>query len=182
MPIKGSINYNNDEDFDQKWNELIKSKKDESELFMITDLIKNDLSKIECPVAEVISLKLPLVVPGILHQYSLLSVDLSYKITLKKIIESLFPGGSITGAPKKRIIKILSELENYKRGFYCGSTIFLYEDQVSASINIRSAEVMSNNKLLRYSAGGGITLNSNVDDEFDEMKMKVNSFINLLKN
>ena len=172
MPIKGSINYNNDEDFHQKWNELINSKKNESELFMITDLIKNDLSKIEGPTAEVISLKLPLEVPGILHQYSLLSVDLSYKVTLRKIVESLFPGGSITGAPKKRIIKILSELENYKRGFYCGSTIFLYKEKISASINIRSAEVMSNKKLLRYSAGGGITLNSNVEDEFDEMKMK----------
>ena len=181
MPIKGSINYGKNEDFQNKWNELINSKKNESELFMITDLIKNDLSKIEGPIAEVLSLKLPLTVPGILHQYSLLSVDLSYKVTLKKLVESLFPGGSITGAPKKRVIKILSELENYKRGFYCGATIFLYQDKVSASINIRSAEVMSNKNLLRYSAGGGITLKSNVNDEYEEMKMKVSSFINLLK-
>jgi anthranilate/para-aminobenzoate synthase component I len=122
-----------------------------------------------------------LVVPGIIHQYSLLSVDLDYKVRLGKIIKSLFPGGSITGAPKKRVKELLFSLEKRSRGFYCGSTVILHESLLAASINIRSAEICFTNKLLKYSSGSGITLLSKSKDEFDELRLKEYSFMKLFE-
>ena len=121
MPIKGTIPFNNN--FNKNWKKLINDKKNESELFMIIDLMTNDLAKIDKPCARVIKKKAPLIVPGLMHQYALIEVKLSPKITIKNIIEKIFPGGSITGAPKKRVMQILSELEKRERKFYCGSTL-----------------------------------------------------------
>ena len=123
MPIKGSVKIKGD--VKKAWKKLKESMKDKGELNMITDLLRNDLSRIEKPISKVRKKYVPLLVPGIIHQYSIIDVDLSYKITLLKIIKSLFPGGSITGAPKRRVYQILGSLEKNRRGFYCGSTILL---------------------------------------------------------
>lgn len=179
-PIKGTVKLDKHDDLKSKWKELSSCKKNQSELYMITDLIRNDLSRIEKPVSKVIGKKLPLLVPGILHQYSLVAVELSKKVSLKDVVYSLFPGGSITGAPKKRVMGILKELETSPRQFYCGSTIIWSGEIKAASINIRSCEIDCNKKTLRYCAGGGITLNSEAQSEYDEMLAKVSSFIKLL--
>lgn len=178
MPIKGTINCTDDE-VEEKWEELKKSIKDQAELYMITDLLRNDMTRIEQTPSKVVKKKLPLKVPGLLHQYSLIEVNLSKTITLKKILQGLFPGGSITGAPKKRVMSILDVLENEPRGFYCGSTVILDEDIIGASINIRSGEYDLTSKMLKIHAGGGITLESDCDHEYLEMQAKRNSFLSL---
>jgi len=180
MPIKGSLKFDSSSSYSNKWKELINCKKNEAELFMITDLLRNDLSRIERPVAKVRAKKLPLVVPGILHQYSLIETVLSSKASLLNLIQALFPGGSITGAPKKSVMKILSNLEKEKRGFYCGSTIVWDDSILAASINIRSSVIDFNKQNCRYHAGGGITLKSKASEEYQEMALKVESFIGLL--
>lgn len=181
MPIKGSIQIEQNKiDAIKKWKQLQNCKKNQAELDMISDLLRNDLSKIEKPTAKIQKRKCPLYVPGIVHQYSLISVNLTYNTNLGNIISSIFPGGSITGAPKKRTMEILEKLENCKRGLYCGSTIILYKSILAGSINIRSATVNSKANDFSYHAGGGITLNSDPYDEFMEMKTKVKSFTNLL--
>lgn len=180
MPIKGSLKLVDEKDWKEKWKRLCKSRKNEAELFMISDLLRNDLSSIERPNARIVRKKTCLKVPGILHQYSLIDVDLTYKVTLGKIISSLFPGGSVTGAPKKKVMRILKAIEKSHRGIYCGSTIILFRDILAASINIRSAEVDYGNLKISYGAGGGITLLSEVKQEFEEMKLKVESFISLI--
>jgi anthranilate/para-aminobenzoate synthase component I len=180
MPIKGTLPFSKNDDFEKKWEQLINDKKCESELFMIADLIRNDLSRIETPNSQVLEKKSPLLVPGLLHQYSKIAIKVSDKVKIKTIIEKMFPGGSVTGAPKKRVMKILANLENSNRGFYCGSTCIFFGTMKSASINIRSAEVDFKKQQLIYQAGGGITLKSEVQNEFDEMSYKVNSFIDLL--
>ncbi|MCO4792194.1 MAG: chorismate-binding protein [Bacteriovoracaceae bacterium] len=179
MPIKGTIGLSEEESFEEKWKELQSSIKDQAELYMITDLLRNDLSRIEMTPSKVIKKKLPLKVPGLLHQYSLIEVNLSKSTTLKRILKGLFPGGSITGAPKKRVMSILDVLENEPRGFYCGSTVILDEDIMAASINIRSAEYTPSTKLLKVHAGGGITLESSCDQEYLEMQAKKESFLSL---
>jgi anthranilate/para-aminobenzoate synthase component I len=148
---------------------------------MITDLLKNDLNSLDRPEAKVHKLRAPLLVPGLLHQYSLISVKLSGQISLRKILHSLFPGGSITGAPKLRVMDIIDEVERYPRGIYCGSTLLLYKDQRVASINIRTACINVSERMWRYGAGGGVTLLSKAVDEFKEMESKVDSFLRLLK-
>jgi anthranilate/para-aminobenzoate synthase component I len=181
MPIKGTIKVNKNSERADAWNKLSKSKKDQGELFMITDLIRNDLSKVEFKKAVVRNKKLPLHVPGLVHQFSIVNSEINEETTLLKIVKALFPGGSITGAPKKRVIKILSEVETYNRGFYCGSTIIMHKQLKAASINIRSAVIDFTQKELFYGAGGAITLLSNDREEFDESYSKMESFLHFLK-
>lgn len=180
MPIKGTKKVAKDGRWHENWQELIRSKKDESELYMITDLMRNDLTKIELHPAKVIYKKYPLKVPGLIHQFSIIESDLSKKVTLADVIASLFPGGSITGAPKKRVMQLSLEIENYHRGFYCGSTVLMYKKMKTASINIRSLEIDLSSQEAKYGAGGGITLLSKKSSEYKEALEKLKSFLSLL--
>ncbi|MBF0206681.1 MAG: chorismate-binding protein [Oligoflexia bacterium] len=163
--------------------------KEQGELDMISDLLRNDLSRIEFPNATILARRRRLAVPQLLHQYSIIQAELSYNVTLYEILRRLFPGGSITGAPKKSVLKILHQLENGRgidrgrgrgRGFYTGSTIILHRSLLAASINIRTAVIDLKNQKLSYGSGGGITLLSNPKDEFAEMNAKVQSFFSAL--
>lgn len=162
------------------WSELSRDQKSQAELFMITDLLRNDLNRIDLPTAKVTKKKAPLIVPGLLHQYSEVEIDLSPRVTLKKILENIFPGGSITGAPKKRVMGILKKLESRNRGFYCGSTLIFSKNSLAASINIRSSVIDFHSGELSYQAGGGITLLSEAKSEFLEMTYKHDSYIDTL--
>lgn len=175
MPIKGTMPRL--KDWKSAWKKLIGSKKDKGELDMITDLLRNDLTKIEHSYTKVIKRRAPLLVPKIVHQYSLIKTTLSKAVSLYEVIVSMFPGGSITGAPKKSVMKILSHIEKERRGFYCGSTLLLDEQKKCASINIRSSEIDLSSCELKYHAGGGITLLSKCEDEFLEMHLKKDSFV-----
>ncbi len=183
MPIKGSIKTGEKDNLKKNWEKLKNCKKNQAELFMISDLIKNDLAKIEKPIAKVVLKKMPLKVPNILHQYSLIAVKLSRNTNLFSIIKCLFPGGSVTGAPKKKSMEILLKAENKEpRGFYCGSTIILHKSLLAGSINIRSATLDTMDNNFTYGSGGGVTLLSNSKKEFDEMNLKFQSFIqNIIK-
>jgi len=80
-----------------------------------------------------------------------IEIELSKSVTVKRILEKIFPGGSVTGAPKKRVIKLLLELEKRERKFYCGSTMICFDKMKSASINIRSAEINFKKKPINLS-------------------------------
>ncbi|MBF0312999.1 MAG: chorismate-binding protein [Oligoflexia bacterium] len=181
-PIKGSIHLHGHIDLQKAWQEMLASPKESSELNMITDLLRNDLTKIAHPYAyaKVLKHKARLLVPQIMHQYSIIEVELPSATTLGKVLENIFPGGSVTGAPKKSSMRILQKLEHSPRGFYTGSTIILHRKKIKASINIRTAVIDFKKNLLTYGAGGGITLLSKPQQEYQEMKLKVKSFIDLL--
>ncbi len=179
MPIKGTMKRKGT--LNEDWQELKNSEKDEAELSMITDLLKNDLNRLDRPRAKVLKKRAPLEVPGLLHQYSLLSVKLQKKISLLHTLTCLFPGGSVTGAPKKRVMQIIQDLERAPRGIYCGTTLLCYGGKKIASINIRTAQGDLSERLWRYGAGGGVTLGSNPVHEFQEMEAKVASFLTLIK-
>jgi anthranilate/para-aminobenzoate synthase component I len=175
MPIKGTMPKG--KDWKESYKKLISSKKDRGELDMITDLLRNDLTRIENQLSRVIKRRAPLVVPKIIHQYSLIASKLSKDVSLFSVVSAMLPGGSITGAPKKRVMEILSSIEKRNRGVYCGSTILFNREKCSASINIRTAEIDLEASRLCYSAGGGITLLSKCEDEFLEMYLKKDSFV-----
>ncbi len=179
MPIKGTYKLGKGEDHSEGFAKLKASKKDQGELYMITDLIRNDLTAIEFMPARIKAKKKRLDVPGLSHQYSIIETDLTREASLKMALKALFPGGSITGAPKKRVMRILKGLENYERGFYCGSTVALHRGLVAGSINIRSAEIDYSLGEVKYCAGGGITLNSDARGEFEESYAKMESFLQL---
>lgn len=174
MPIKGTIK--KEDNLDISFKNLLNSNKDKAELYMISDLIRNDLSKIDKPLSKIIKSRAPLEVNGLVHQYSLIECKISRDITLKRIFECLFPGGSITGAPKKRVMQIIAQTELTPRGVYCGSTMIHYGSQLAASINIRTSEVNLDLGTLSYGSGGGITLKSQKYDEYNEKLHKILSF------
>lgn len=180
-PIKGTISTTNKkDDVEEKWQSLKSNDKNESELYMITDLIRNDLNRIENPLVEVLEKKALLEVPGLVHSYSHLKVPLSEKVSALDIVKSLFPGGSITGAPKIRVMEIIHDIESVPRGFYCGSTLIPSDNSIVATINIRSAHGSMERKCLTYHAGGGVTWDSSLEGEFSEMDNKFLSFSSLL--
>ncbi|HXH74947.1 MAG TPA: chorismate-binding protein [Bacteriovoracaceae bacterium] len=178
MPIKGTVK--RQKNWKKQWKALLKDKKQEGELLMIVDLLRNDLNRLDRPVTKVHRLKAPLLAPGLLHQYSLMSVKIEKEVSILKTLEALFPGGSITGAPKKNVMQIIQAVERYQRGIYCGSTLLCYSDKKVASINIRTAQVSPGERLWRYGAGGGITLLSKPVEEYQEMEAKLNSFLTLV--
>jgi para-aminobenzoate synthetase component 1 len=179
MPIKGTRKIS--QDWKSEWKKMLKDPKEEGELNMITDLLRNDLNRLDKPVARVERVRAPLLVPGLLHQCSVLSLRLENSVSLFKVLDSLFPGGSVTGAPKKRVLDIIQRVERSPRGIYCGSTLLCLGERKIASINIRTASLSVGDRLWRYGAGGGITLLSKATSEFQEMESKVASFLTLLR-
>ncbi|MFZ8933633.1 MAG: chorismate-binding protein, partial [Bacteriovoracaceae bacterium] len=92
-PIKGTIS--REESIEKSWRLLLDSEKDRAELYMITDLMRNDLSRIQKPNAKVIKKRSKLLVPGLIHQYSLIEAILDTTVDLYQVIKSLLPGGSV---------------------------------------------------------------------------------------
>lgn len=177
MPIKGTLPLGQPKDLNKVWRKMRESHKEEGELTMITDLVRNDLSKISKPRAVVLAKHLPLQVPGLLHQYSIVSCPMEGEVTWGRILECLFPGGSVTGAPKSRAMNLIHQLESEPRGLYCGSTLLAYQETLAASINIRTAEIDMSAREMKYGAGGGLTLQSTAEAEFEEMMRKTESFL-----
>ncbi|PIR28752.1 MAG: hypothetical protein COV38_14220 [Bdellovibrionales bacterium CG11_big_fil_rev_8_21_14_0_20_38_13] len=172
-PIKGTANTG-------EWEKLKDSKKDQAELLMITDLVKNDLNFLSGGNAIVDHLKERLDVPGLVHQFSEVSTEVPGSTSVGKLMRSLFPGGSITGAPKKRVCELIDEIEEKPRGFYCGSTLFWDGSGLSASINIRSGVIDWSKQSATLHAGGGVTVHSDCESEWNEMLSKLKSFQNVL--
>ena len=179
LPIKGTISLDEAGGKKEAWSKLSSSEKDQAELYMITDLLRNDLNSVDQPTCRVLRKKVPLIAPGIMHQMSLIEIDLPPAIALSRVVDSLFPGGSVTGAPKRRVMEIINRLESRERGAYCGSTMLSLAGRVDCSINIRTAEIDLEKSEFVYSAGGGITVLSDPKSEFEEMMLKLNSFSGL---
>lgn len=172
-PIKGTAKSG-------EWDKLSSSMKDQAELLMITDLVRNDLNRLSHGHAKVDALKARMDVKGLVHQYSEVSTRVNANTTVAKLLRCLFPGGSITGAPKKRVAQIIDEVEPNPRGFYCGSTLFWDGSGLNASINIRSGSIDWQARKARLHAGGGITVKSNATDEWDELNAKLASLESVL--
>ena len=174
-PIKGTLPAGSSEE------ELDKSEKNENELNIITDLLRNDLSRIGENFSRVVTPKAFMRVPGIIHQYSEIEVELEHSENLLSILKAMFPGGSITGAPKKRVVRLIKEIEGQERGIYTGSTILWSPLIKRSSINIRTADIDTSKKMMLYGSGGAITVKSGVVDEWHELKLKLSSFLKLFK-
>jgi para-aminobenzoate synthetase component I len=179
FPIKGTIKkgINQQEDQSLKF-ELAQSRKDLAELSMIVDLIRNDIGKVAVPGTVKVEKHAELFeFPTLFHLVS----TVSGKIEKDKAIElfkSLFPGGSITGAPKISAMKIISELEEYKRNIYTGAIGFTgLGGNAVFNIPIRTVQKVGN--VLIYSTGGGITFKSDPEKEFEETLVKTKAFLNI---
>ena len=88
-----------------------------------------------------------------------------------EILFALLPAGSVTGAPKKRTVEIISETETYNRGFYTGIFGFFNGISLTSAVSIRFIE-MADDRML-FKSGGGITALSDARSEYEEMLKKV---------
>lgn len=95
-----------------------------------------------------------------------------YRQQLGDIIFRMLPAGSISGAPKKKTVDIIHQAENYNRGFYTGVMGYFDGDDLDSAVLIRFIEQDGKGRMI-FKSGGGITFQSNVRSEYEEMKQKV---------
>ena len=169
-PIKGTMPRGDDPKTDcDNYEKLSSSEKDKAENLMIVDLIRNDLGK-NCDTGSVNVKKLFTIesYPNVHHLVSSIEGQLKKEISPWTAFCDSFPGGSITGAPKKRSIEIISELESFSREVYCGSIFYLsFNKTLNSNIAIRS--LIAYDEKLEYFSGGGITKSSTVKSEYNEI-------------
>ena len=168
-PIKGTRPRFADPDEDRRSAyELQTSAKEIAELVMITDLLRNDLGQVcefgSVEVTEMLQLE---TLAQVHHLVSTVTGTLRPETDALTALAACFPGGSITGAPKKRAMEIIRELERAPRGVYCGAIGWLgYNGESSLSIAIRTL-VRTGNELV-YQVGSGIVADSDPDKEYEE--------------
>ncbi len=168
-PIKGTRPRFADPDEDRRSAyELQTSAKEIAELVMITDLLRNDLGQVcefgSVEVTEMLQLES---FAQVHHLVSTVTGTLRPEIDVVAAVVACFPGGSITGAPKKRAMEIIRELEQTPRGIYCGTIgWFGYNGESSFNIAIRTL-VRSGDRLV-YQVGAGIVADSDPEKEYEE--------------
>ncbi len=181
FPIKGTAKRHLDEQQDRVLaHQLVQSIKDSAEHIMIVDLERNDLSKIAQPKSVKVSeYKMLHSFATVHHLISTIEAKVKEDISLQQIIDATFPTGSITGAPKKRAIEIIDEIETFERGFYTGSLGYIgYDNSFCFNVFIRTAECFHNQLFLKL--GSGIVIDSTAAKEYDEILAKGLAFSSLL--
>jgi para-aminobenzoate synthetase component 1 len=156
--------------------ELAASAKDRAEHVMIVDLERNDLGRVcRTGSVEVASLARVVTLPTVHHLVSTVRGVLRPDVGLRDILAATFPGGSITGAPKRRAMQIIDELEPAPRGLYTGATGWLgAAGDLDLAIAIRTAFVRAGR--LQVSVGGGIVAESTPEAELAETAIKSQAF------
>jgi len=172
-PIKGTARRAPDPAQDRQQAEaLLSSVKDRAENVMIVDLLRNDLSR----VANADTVDAPVLCglesyASVHHLVSVVTARLRPDLDALDIVAACFPGGSITGAPKIRAMDIITELERRPRGIYCGCIGYLgFDGSMDFNIAIRTVSLAAGRA--RLSAGGGITILSDPQAEYDESLAK----------
>jgi len=168
-PIKGTRRRTGDSEQDARLKEeLSLSEKDRSENIMIVDLLRNDLSR----VCEIDSLSVDRLCeietfPFLLHMVSSIRGRLRESVGISQLMAAIFPGGSITGAPKIRAMEIIAELEPTVRGPYCGSLGYIATSG-DMDWNIMIRTLTCSRGWWQFQVGGGIVADSVPEQEEEE--------------
>ncbi|MGB9702417.1 MAG: aminodeoxychorismate synthase component I [Candidatus Kapaibacteriota bacterium] len=172
FPMKGTL----DASLPNSYEILFNDKKELAEHYTIVDLIRNDLSLVAKQVRvvnfryfELISSKKGQLWQTSSHIQGIL--DSNWNEYIGNIIFKLLPAGSVTGAPKTRTCNIIEDVENYERGFYTGIAGLFDGNSLNSFVLIRFIEI-DNNQFI-FKSGGGITTQSNCNDEYLELINKV---------
>ncbi|MCG1034774.1 anthranilate synthase component I family protein [Polaribacter sargassicola] len=185
QPIKGTAKRLISEFDDAKIaNDLMRDEKERAENVMIVDLVRNDLSK----TAQIGSVKVEELckVYSFKQVHQLISTVTSLvdkKTHPVDILQSTYPMGSMTGAPKVSAMKIIENLEETKRGLYSGTIgYFTPENDFDFNVIIRSILYNEEKKYISFSVGGAITAKSNPEKEYEECLLKAKAMKYVLQN
>lgn len=176
-PIKGtaprSLDINRDNELAS---ELYNSDKNQAELFMIVDLMRNDLSKVSKVGSVVVKEKKRIEhYKNVHHLVSIVQSELKESMDYIDLLKATFPGGSITGCPKVRCIKITEEIEKSSRNLYTGTIFLMNRELFNSNIVIRTS-VIKDCKIF-INSGGAITIDSDPNEEYLESKVKLKSIL-----
>lgn len=181
-PIKGTRPRGTTIEADEQLKtQLANSEKDQAENVMIVDLLRNDLGK----YAEVGSVKVPKLFAidsfsNVHHMVSTITATIKDQHHPLTVLFHSLPAGSITGTPKKRAVEIINELEVAPRGAYCGTMGYMnFEGTGQWNVLIRSLQADALGKVSLW-AGGGITVGSKCESEYQECHDKVDNLLHIL--
>ena len=183
QPIKGTAPRAQDPKIDQRNADVLQaSDKDRAENLMIVDLLRNDLGKACKPgsisVPKLFELQS---FSNVHHLVSKVRGSLADNVSVLQLFQHCHPGGSITGAPKKRSMEIIDELETRSRSLYCGSIGYISLCGHShTSIAIRT--MIADGKGIHCWGGGGIVADSNAEKEYQETLFKVGPMMKSLEH
>lgn len=175
QPMKGtSARFDLVKDDDISRQQLHESEKDRSENVMVVDLVRNDLSMIcEAGTVEVEELFGVYSFPRVHQMVSTVKGKLMSNVYFSHIITSCFPMGSMTGAPKKRVVELIERYEGTARGIFSGSIGYISPDgNFDFNVVIRSIMYHQQTGYLSYQVGSGITFYSEAEKEWEECLLK----------
>ncbi len=184
QPIKGTSKrdlVNKENDLQNK-NYLSANEKEKSENVMVVDLVRNDLSKV-CKegTVKVDELFGVYSFPQVHQMISTISGEIKNDIDWIDIVKATFPMGSMTGAPKKRVMELIEQYEQTKRGLFSGAIGYINPDgDFDFNVVIRSILYNETAQCLSYQVGGGITFYSEAEKEYEECMLKAEAIKQVL--
>ena len=171
QPIKGTSSRKKNPERDQQLKtELLKDEKERAENVMIVDLVRKDLTKsAKAGTVKVEELFGVYSFPQVHQMISTITGEVKEGVDLAAILQATFPMGSMTGAPKRKVMQLIEQYESTKRGIYSGAVGYISpEKDFDFNVVIRSILYNAKEKYLGYLVGGGITAYSEPENEDEE--------------
>lgn len=185
QPIKGTLprTISNEADLPGEQQRLLNSAKDRAENVMVVDIVRNDLSKIckqgSVKVEELFGIYS---FPHLHQMISTVSSILRENVTFSEIITAAFPMGSMTGAPKIKVMELISRYEQSHRGIFSGTVGYINPSgDFDFNVIIRSLMYNSTTKYLSFQAGSGITIYADAETEWEECLLKTKAIKEILQ-
>ncbi len=171
-PMKGTI----EASIPNAKEKILANKKEMAEHVMIVDLMRNDLGMVATKVSVEKFRYVETIKAGdkeLLQVSSKISAKLptDWRENISSILKTMLPAGSITGTPKRSTVNIINNIENYERGFYTGVFGIFDGENLYSAVMIRFIE--EREEKLFYKSGGGITIDSNAQSEYEELIDKI---------
>lgn len=184
QPIKGTFkrNLQNADADNALKQQLFTSHKDRTENVMVVDLVRNDLSRIckegTVQVEELFGIY---TYPQVHQMISTIVGEIDSTTSLADILQATFPMGSMTGAPKQKVMQLINQYEPTNRGLYSGAVGYITPNKdFDFNVVIRSILYNASSQYLSYQVGGGITFNSIAEQEYEECLLKAEAIRKVL--
>jgi para-aminobenzoate synthetase component 1 len=185
QPVKGTIGRGKDAGTDVlNKTALMQSAKDRSENIMVVDLVRNDLSRVcaegSVQVEELMGIY---AFPQVYQMISTVSGEVEKEKRIADLLRATFPMGSMTGAPKKRVMQLIEQYEQTRRGLFSGAVGYISPGKdMDFNVVIRSILYNEANRYLSFQTGSAITYYSRAEDEYEECLLKAEAIKKVLNS